>query len=99
MFMSLPAQGHPGIKRGCSTIPESKGLRHVASLPGHGQSPENGKYGIPREQSQAAPLPAEFAYTPLLVGNGEALFELARVDSRPAHHREARRGCRSCGFA
>jgi hypothetical protein len=54
-----------------------KGLRHVASLPSHGQRPKNGEYGFPREQSQAAPLFAEFAYSPLLVRNGAAFLEPA----------------------
>jgi len=42
MFSALPARGHPGIKRGCSTIPESKGYAMSRVCQVTGKAPKTG---------------------------------------------------------
>ncbi len=71
---------------------------HVQGLPGHRQEFPVRQQCFPRQQQDAAPLAAEPPRPPLLGGQREPLDQAARVEPRPAHHRQEghrRRRCRA----
>ena len=71
----------PWYKARLFSSSSSKVDAHVPSLPSHRQAPQDGQYGLAREQPQASAFSAEFAYPPFWLET-EKRFVSLRVTTR-----------------